>query len=546
MNGVELIIILLAASAGLRVLARLIGVPHPALLVLGGLVLALIRQLPKIEIPPDALFILFVPPLLYWGSFTTSLRDFQQQLPAILRYGTLVVLLTTCVVAVVFHAITKEFTWGAAFLLGAIVSPPDPVAAIAVLRPLGAPRYVVSILEGEGLINDATALVCYQVALAAVVTGSFSPRKAAIHFIFASLAGVAIGLALGWLIAFIRTKLIGRFPVVENTISLLTPFLAYLPAQWLDASGVLAVVASGLYMGRMGPRIIGASTRVQSESMWTMVQFLLESLIFMMVGLELRDVVKSLQSFSLGTLLLYSALLLLVLIATRLLYTFFAVFMIRTWRAHFRGIKPRWKDAVFMGWAGMRGGDSMVIALALPLSIGAGRAFPARDLIIFLTFAAILGTLVLQGFTLVPLLKALKLGPDEEDDREEAKARHAAAHAGLRKLDQLSRGEGVDTAVLNHLRVKSEATLQQWANRDQEASATEHGPEGKKAELHALHYRALRTEMIQAEREEIISMRDEDDINDDVMRKIQRDLDLEAMLLESAGEDAPDSPYDEA
>jgi CPA1 family monovalent cation:H+ antiporter len=204
-----------------------------------------------------------------------------------------------------------------------------------------------------------------------------------------------------------------------------------------------------------------------------------------------------------------------------------------------------WKDAVFIGWAGMRGGDSLVIALALPLSIGAGRAFPARDLIIFLTFAAILGTLVLQGFTLVPLLRVLKLAPDDEDDREEARARHSAAHAGLRKLDQLSRGKGVDPAALNHLRSKYETLLQRWANRDEEASATEHGPEGKKAELHALHYRTLRAEMIQAEREEIISMRDEGEINDDVMRKIQRDLDLEVMLLESAEEDAPDSPYDE-
>jgi CPA1 family monovalent cation:H+ antiporter len=545
MGGIELILILLAASAGLRVLARLIGVPHPALLVLGGLVLALIPQLPQIEIAPDALFILFVPPLLYWGSLTTSLRDFERQFPVILRYGTLVVLLTTLVVAVVFHAITKEFTWGAAFLLGAIVSPPDPVAAIAVLRPLGAPRYLVSILEGEGLINDATALVCYQVALAAVVTGSFSPRNASIHFIFASVAGIAIGLAVGWLIAFIRTKLVGRFPVVENTISLLTPFLSFLPAQWVDASGVLAVVATGLYLGRKGPRIIAAATRVQAESVWTMVQFLLESLIFMLVGLELRDVVKSLQSFSLRTLILYSALLMLVLIATRLLYTFFTVFMIRAWRAHFGRKKPLWKEAVFIGWAGMRGGDSLVIALALPLSIRAGQSFPARDLIIFLTFAARLGTLVLQGFTLVPLLKVLKFAPDDEDDREEAKARHSAAHAGLRKLNQLSRRKGVDPAALNSLRTKYDAMLQRWAHRDGDASATEHGPEGKKAELQSLHYRALRTEMIQAEREEIISMRDDGEIGDDVMRKIQRDLDLEVMLLEAAAENAPDSPYDE-
>jgi monovalent cation/hydrogen antiporter len=266
MQGVELVVILLAVSAALRLVARRLGVPHPVLLVLAGLALVFLPGLPRVEFEPDTLFIVFVPPLLYWAALTSSLRDFRVQFWPIVRYGTLVVLLTIAAVAVVAHALTPEFSWPAAFTLGAIVSPPDPVAAIAVLRTVGAQRFLTTILEGEGLVNDATALVAYRVAVGAAVTGSFSPGRTAIGFILTGTGGVAVGLAVGWLLGQVRRRVRG-YPIVENTISLLTPFFAYLPAEWLELSGVLSVVAVGLYFGRQGPRIVPAATRVQAESM---------------------------------------------------------------------------------------------------------------------------------------------------------------------------------------------------------------------------------------------------------------------------------------
>ena len=321
MQGVELVVIMLAVSAALRMVARRLGVPHPVLLVLAGLALVFVPGLPRVEFEPDTLFLVFVPPLLYWAALTSSLRDFRANLWPILRFGTLLVLLTIAAVAVVAHALTPEFTWAAAFTLGAIVSPPDPVAAIAVMRSIGAQRDLSTVLEGEGLVNDATALVAYRVAIGAALTGSFSPGQAAVGFLLAGTGGVAVGLAVGWLISQVRRRVRG-FPIVENTISLLTPFFAYLPAEWLGLSGVLSVVAVGLYLGRVGPRIVPAATRIQAESMWVMVQFILESLVFILVGLELPYILRTLRTHLLGTLVLYGALITLTVIGVRIVYTF--------------------------------------------------------------------------------------------------------------------------------------------------------------------------------------------------------------------------------
>jgi len=550
MEGLELAVILLTAAAALRVLAGRLGVPHPVLLVLGGGALAAIPGLPRIGIAPDTLFLLFVPPLLYWTALTTSLRDFRAQLWQIARYGTLVVLLTIGAVAWVADALLPEIPWPAAFVLGAIVSPPDPVAAIAMMRTLGAPRQITTLLEGEGLVNDATALVAYRIAVAAVVTGSFSPARAALQFLVTGVGGVAVGLGMGWLIGQVRRRT-PKFPIVENTISLLTPFLAYIPADWLKLSGVLSVVAVGLYLGRQGPRIVSAATRVQAESMWTMVQFLLESFIFMLVGLELPYVVRSLGMRTLGDLVLDGAIVAVAAIVVRLIYTFAAVLVLRLVRRRRGGTGPTWRQATFVGWTAMRGGDSLVIALALPLQVAGGRPFPARDLIIFLTFAVIFDTLVLQGLTLKPLLRALRLQDGGELDDEEAHARRIAAEVGLERLEQEGVRDGVEARLLDELRRHYSVRLDRWSARDREAHGAEDeahrdlaGRDGRGAEHQAVAYRRLRRAMIAAERAAVIRLRDEGAIGDEVLRRVQRDLDLETMLLESAEDDAPESPYE--
>ena len=551
MQGVELAVILLIAAAALRVLAGWLDVPHPVLLVLGGLVLATIPGLPRIGFEPETLFLLFVPPLLYITAFTTSLRDFRAQLGAIARYGTVLVLLTIVAVAWVAHALLPELTWPAAFVLGAIVSPPDPVAAVAILRRLGAPREVVTLLEGEGLVNDAAALVAYRIGVAAVVTGAFSPARAALQFLVTGAGGVVVGLAMGWLIGQVRRRT--NFPIVENTISLLSPFLAYVPADLLGLSGVLATVAVGLYLGRRGPRFTRAAVRVQGEGTWSMVQFLLESFIFMLVGLDLPYVLHALGSHSLARLIGYGAVVTLVAIAVRLLYTFTSVLVLRSLRRPRRQTPASsWRLAAFVGWTGMRGGDSLVIALALPLSTAAGAPFPARDLIIFLTFAVIFDTLVLQGLTLKPLLRRLRLSDAGELYNEEAHARRVAAEAALRRLDLESEGgAGVDPEVVRVLWRQYSARVARWSARDREVHGAE-DPEhraladrdGTGAERQAEGHRRLSMAIIGAERLALLDLRDSGAIGDDVLRRVQRDLDLETMLLEAAEDDAPASPYD--
>jgi monovalent cation/hydrogen antiporter len=453
----------------------------------------------------------------------------------------------------VAHALVPGITWPTALVLGAIVSPPDPVAAVAVMRSLGAPRRIVTLLEGEGLVNDATALVAYRIGVAAVVTGSFSVGRAAVQFLITGAGGVAFGLGVGWLIGQVRRRT-PKFPIVENTISLLTPFLAYMPADWLGLSGVLAVVAVGLYLGRQGPRIVSAATRVQAESMWTMIQFLLESFIFMLVGLELPYVLRALRSHTVAELLGYGAAVTLTAIVVRLLYTFVAVAVLRSGhRGRGQPAQPSWREATFIGWTGMRGGDSLVIALALPLQTAAGGPFPARELIVFLTFAVILDTLVLQGLTLKPLLRWLGLKDGGELDDEEAHARRIAAEVGLRRLDEEGRRDGVDPEVVGYLRRKYAGRVDRWSARDREAHGAddpEHralaSRDGRGAERDATGYRRLRSAMIADERRAIVGLRDEGAIGDEVLRRIQRDLDLETMLLESGEDDAPESPYDTA
>lgn len=556
MRSIEMVVLLLAVAAGLRILANRINVPHPVLLVLGGLALAFIPGLPRVTVDPDTLFLVFIPPLLYWAALNTDLRDFRRQIFPIARYGTLVVLLTMLGVAVTAHSLSPELTWPAAFVLGAIVSPPDPVAAIAVLRPLGAPRGIVTLLEGEGLVNDATALVAYRVAVAAAVTGAFSLGAASLRMLVTGIGGVAVGLAVGRVIAFARRR-IGQFPIVENTLSLLTPFFAYAPADVAGLSGVLAVVAAGLYLARIGPTIVSPATRVQSEGIWTLLQFLLESLIFILIGLDLPYLRRALENHSFASLLAIGGLVTLTCIAVRLAYTMSSALLIRvSRRRRGRPVLPLWKQAAFVGWTGMRGGDSLVIALALPLQTVNRGPFPARELIVFTTFSVIFATLVLQGLTLVPLLRRLRLHEEGDADAEEAHARRVAAETGVAFLDRTLTAERIAPDAARNLRRQSQARVQRFAALDQKlhgSTDAEHkaldrqlgGGSTAGIESRAASYRVLRKEMLAEERQAVLRLRDDGTIGDDVMRRIQRDMDLEAMLLDAGDEDAPESPHEE-
>jgi len=437
----EIILGLLLAVAALATLATRLGVPYPILLVLGGSALGFVPGLPSVELDPELVFLLFLPPLLYVSALFTSWRDFRANIRPISLLAVGLVLMTTFVVAAVVHTVIG-IPWVAAFVLGAIVSPTDAIAATTVAQRLGVPRRIVTILEGESLVNDATGIVAYRVAVAAVVTGAFSIWEAGLQFVVGAAGGVAVGFAVGWIVVWARRHL-SEDPSVQNTVSLLTPFVAYLAAEelphslWkflhelsgvpgdLYFSGVLAVVTTGLYLGRKGPYVISSGTRLQGYATWELITFLLNGLIFILIGLQLDSVVEGLDEYTAGQIISYAVLVSLTVILVRVIWVFPATYAPR-WairRIRERDPSPPWRSVSVIAWTGMRGVISLAAALALPFQAAAGVPFPDRNLIIFLTFCVILATLVVQGLSLPVLIRTLGLEDDHIGDKEETHGR---------------------------------------------------------------------------------------------------------------------------
>ena len=542
MPQIEIIVGLLVAVAALATLAARLKVPYPILLVLGGSALGFIPGLPRVRLDPELVFLLFLPPLLYVSALFTSWRDFRTNIRAISLLAVGLVLMTTFVVAAVVHAVA-DLPWAAAFVLGAIVSPTDAIAATTVAQRLGVPRRIITILEGESLVNDATGIVAYRVAVAAVVTGAFSLWEAGLEFVVGAAGGIAVGFAVGWLVVWARRH-VSEDPSVQNTVSLLTPFVAYLAAEelphglweWLHDligvpadlhfSGVLAVVTTGLYLGRKGPYITSSGTRLQGFATWELITFLLNGLIFVLIGLQLRDVLGSLDAYSVGQLILYAGLVSLTVVLVRILWVFPATYLPRKFsrRLRERDPSPSWRSVSVVAWTGMRGVISLAAALALPLEIASGIPFPERDLIIFLTFCVILATLVVQGLSLPALIRALGLEADRIGEKEETHGRIGVADAALERLGELEREDWVreDTAE----RVRSLYSYR----RNRFASRFDGDPEG--VEERSAAYQRLMLELLDAQRQRLVKLRDDGSIGDEVMHRIERDLDLEESRLE--------------
>ena len=551
MAALELVLLLLAVSAGLRLVAERVAIPYAAVLVVGGLFLAFVPELPQVTLPPEVLFLVFIPPLLYAGSINFPLREIRREIGPITRLSVVMVLVSTAAVAVVAHALHPSFTWAAAITLGAIIAPPDPVAVLSIMRSLRIPREIISILEGEGLLNDATALVTYRLAIVAAVTGTFSPSQAAIQFLVGGAGGIAIGLLIGAVVARVH-RVTRSVPVVSDTVSLLTPFASYLLADLVGASGILSVVATGLYAARTVAKVIGPELRVQITGMWTVVTFLLESLVFILVGLELHYVARALNRFPLSLLLGEAAIVSVCVVLVRMAWVMPSTYIFRVffrWLRHGHEPLPSWRSVLFIAWAGLRGGDSLVLALSLPLQTASGARFPAREQIIFITFCVIFITLVVQGPTLAPFARLLGLGADEAEDAEDAHARLAAAEAGLRTLEEPTIASSKYPEVVRYLRQRHRQRARRWAAREEEPHETESedvahdhdhftiAPSHEAAaidERRAEEYRRVRAAMLHAEQEAILDLRDRGVIADDVMRRIQRDFDLETMLLETS------------
>ena len=518
MHHAEPVVLLLIFVAALVVLAHRWAVPYPVLLVIGGLILSFFPWLPVIRLDPNLVLFFFLPPLLYPAALFTSWRDFRRNLRAILFLAIGLVLFTATVVAWVAHAIIPAVPWAAAFALGAIVSPPDAIAAEAILKRLGVPVRVQAVLSGESLVNDATALVTYQFAVAAMLTGQFSLAGAVLRFILIAIGGVVVGLVIGVLARAIHRRL--DDPPVQITISLLTPFLAYLIADRLTASGVLAVVTAGVYLGWHSPSL-SARFRLQAVTFWEIVAFLLNAFVFVIIGLELPEILRQLGHESRSRLVVYGVLISATVVLVRLAWVFPATYLPRWLSARFRrrNPTPSWRHTLIVGWAGMRGVVSLAAALALPIALGNGQPFPGRSYILFLTFCVILATLVLQGLTLPFLIQWLGVEDDGIIDREERDARLRANEAAVDFVEHKARAEHFPEEVMERVRAEYCDRIAQL-----NAYCEESGNPG--GEVATSVYQRLQHGALQVERETIIALRNSQQINDEALRRIQRDLDL--------------------
>jgi monovalent cation/hydrogen antiporter len=516
---------ILGAGAGLLVLAPLLRVPYPILLVLGGLALGFVPGIPHVALQPDVVLVAILPPLLYSSAFFTSLRDLRRNIRPLSLLAVVLVFVTMLVVAAVSHAAISGLSWPVCFVLGALVAPTDAVAANAIASRLGIPRRLATLIEGESLINDATALVAYRFAVAAVVTGGFSLWHASWRFVVDVVGGIAIGLAVGFVLRQIRRR-INHSPT-EIAIALLSGYFAYLPAQAAGVSAVLAAVTVSVYVGWYTPELTDPETRLQGDAVWNILTFLLNALLFGLVGLQLRQILDSLSGRSPAALIGDAAIVTAAVIGTRLVWiypiTYVPRFLFR--RVRERDPYPPWQYPTLIGWTGLRGAVTLAAALALPLTTSSGAPFPQRDLLIYLAFCVILATLVLQGLSLPLVIRLLHLEDDGSARKEETKARIYAADAAVARLEELAGEDWVREDTAERMRGLYRFRRSRFSARfDQEDDGA--------IEQRSQDYQRLRRELLDAERRAVVELRREGRINDDVMNLVQRDLDLEDARLD--------------
>jgi monovalent cation/hydrogen antiporter len=504
----EVVIFLLLCAVALGWLSRRAQLPYPIALVVGGGLLGFVPRLPQLAFDPQFLLVLVLPPILYQAALLTSWRDFKANLPQIGSLAIGLVVATTLVVGAALKFLIPDMPWAVAFTFGAIVSPPDVVAATAILSRLNMPRRIVTVLEGESLVNDASGLVLYRFMVAAVLSGSFSLLEASGEFVLIAAGGIAVGLLLAGVFVTVH-RFLGD-PFIEVLVSLAVPYLAYVAAEVLHVSGVLAVVAAGLLRARYSPEIVSAETRILARSMWNILVFLLNSMVFILIGLQLSGVIGRLEGYSGWDLAAYALAISMVAILVRFAWVYFAEYLLT---------RPLPGEAFVISWCGMRGIVSLAAALALPIDLDDGSPFAYRDLIVFLTFTVITVTLVVQGLTLAPLIRRLKLGADLGAREEHRRARLAMGRAALAALDALVAEEKVPPDLAERVRAE-------FGDRMTAASPLAAHPDSTIA-----FARRLRMAAVRAERAELIRVWRAGEISDDVLHHIEEELDYEESRL---------------
>jgi len=507
----------------LALVSRRLDLPYPLLLVVGGLALAFIPGLPRVTIDPSLVLVIFLPPLLFSAAWFTSWRDFAANRRPIFLLAVGLVVASTTGIAYVAHAVVAGMTWPVAFVLGAIVSPPDAVAATEVTRRLKIPRRIVTIVEGESLVNDATGLVAYKFALAAVSTGSFSLAAAGGRFLIVALGGLAVGLAVGWLVAQLHRRM-DDFEI-ETVITLLTPYLAYIPAEHLGVSGVLATVAAGGYLGWNNPRLLSALSRFRGIGVWRVMLLLFNGLVFILIGLQLGTIRELATGMTWSRILIDGAWVTGAAVVVRLVYVPIGTYLPRLLSPGLRARDPSppFRATFLIGWIGMRGIVSLALALAIPLTLPSGAPFPQRETVIVLAFAVILATLLLQGMSLPVVIRRLGFRADDTDLREEREALIRASEAALARLREIDDTVIVDPQLLERVRAPYQERLTRLTEEERA------DPECRLTEGQGAAFRKMRGDALSAERKAVVGLRDKGKISEEVLHRVQEDIDLEAL-----------------
>ncbi len=521
MHIVEIVIILLAVVTALAEVTDRVRIPYPILLVLAGLAIGLLPGIPRLDIDPDIIFLLFLPPMLYADAWYTSWPEFKAARRPISLLAIGCVIFTTCAIAWVARSFIPGMGWPEAFVLGAIISPTDTIAATAATKGLHVPRRVVTIIQGESLVNDSTGLIAYRFAVAAVVTGVFSFQEATLQFFWVAGGGILLGLGIGYMFKWIH-QITPDNATTDTTLTFITPFVCYLVADHLGLSAVLAVVSCGLLLSRKANEFLSQKARIQAIATWDTVVFIMNGIIFILIGLQLPYVLDAIRNFSLSDLIGYGLLISLAVIVIRILWVFPGAYVPRWLSKRVRDDEPETniKSVTLVAWSGIRGVVSLAAAMALPLTIADDSAFPNRDLIIFLTFSVIFATLVLQGLSLRPLIKWLGIKSDGREVKDELEARLRIARSVIEHIEE--NYSLLKDDILNQIKTKYEIRIQRIL-KDQSQQKLD--DEVIREFLNIQH------ELLQTERKMVLQLRKEGKITEDVLRRIDYELDLEETRL---------------
>jgi CPA1 family monovalent cation:H+ antiporter len=521
-----LVIALLFAVSLLSMLSERLKISYPIFLVLAGLIISVLPHVPKVSLDPHYVFLIFLPPLLYAASWNTSWNEFWffRRPIGLLAFG--LVIFTSTAVAIVSHLMIPDFSLAMGFLLGGIISPPDAIAATSVIKQLKVPKRVITILEGESLVNDASSLIVFRFALVTIFTGQFVLWKAGLNFIVVAAMGIVVGLALAYIIYAVH-KFLPTTPSIDAGISLIAPYMMYITAEHFGFSGVLAVVSGGLFLSYSSSDLFSYSTRLQLQSVWDTVVFLLNGMVFILIGLQMHHIIRSVDQSSLNQAVIYAVVISLVTIVVRIIWVFPGTYLPRIFSRYVRQreTRPPWQAVFVVAWSGMRGVVSLASALSVPLLLSDGTAFPNRNLILFISFVVILFTLVLQGLSLPWIISRLKLEVADNDLAHELAIQLRLSEATIRYLENNYDEELQVNAALRSLKDRYQAMIESHTlqlEKIKEGSTITY--------TKPIHHQVM-LELVHIRRLQLKHLRHEKKYPDEVLRKKEMELDLEEARL---------------